>query len=77
MNTPSSVAIEATDDSLFRQKVFYEIILFVFQIVPSFNLQFLIVILFTFTLLFFFFKELKNVLNPIFLKGQVQLLGIN
>ena len=55
MNTPSSVAIEATDDSLFLQKVFYEIIIFVFQIVPSFNLQFLIFILFTFTLLFFFF----------------------
>ena len=70
MNTPSSVAIEATDDSLFLQKVFYEIILFVFQIVPSFNLQFLIFILFIFSFLFFFFKELKNIFNPMILKGE-------
>ena len=42
LDRPSLVADEAIDDSLFFHKVFYKIILFVFQIIFSFNLHFFI-----------------------------------
>ena len=42
LDRPCLVADEAIDDSLFFHKVFYKIILFVFQIIFSFNLHFFI-----------------------------------